>query len=239
MSVPILRLRLAGYCGTITDGLTCGAISDTEEQKTLQDAACSMQAVPILWYRKVRARKSPPSTPKKSAIKVMKPGNQFVNGSPKNVAAFKDDTLFKLQRKNSKLNGVFDTSLFTDDNEKAKEEEEEELYYAGIEAVMTVCDSDEGPALEIKAHGLNFSIFQNNYEILDIDSKYDVISSFLLEKNKVGQDFLERTIPLSVIQHASPGGHWDWKNMINMKSGNCDCAVKVYGGKFCTLNCEN
>eukprot|EP00551_Chaetoceros_affinis_P003703 CAMPEP_0203652140 /NCGR_PEP_ID=MMETSP0088-20131115/29374_1 /ASSEMBLY_ACC=CAM_ASM_001087 /TAXON_ID=426623 /ORGANISM="Chaetoceros affinis, Strain CCMP159" /LENGTH=214 /DNA_ID=CAMNT_0050511571 /DNA_START=44 /DNA_END=685 /DNA_ORIENTATION=+ len=141
-----------------------------------------------------------------------------------------EKNLFKLQPRTGAK--VFASSLFNEsDDENEKEGEADEEYYAGIEAVMSVCDTDEGPALEIKAHGLQFSIFQDRYHILDNDPKLDVLSTFFLEVEgqTKGQDFLERTIPLGMIAHASPGGFWDWKNMINISSGNCDCAVKVYG----------
>ncbi len=237
MSVPILRLRLAGYCGIVTNGLTCGATSgEIGEKKALQDAACSLQAVPILWYRKVREKNRQIIIKQEKRVKGLL---RSPTRSPTSVAGNQNqnDDLFKLQRRKTGLNHV--TALFetADKNGKGIEQIEEEvedddLCYAGVEAVMSVRDSEDGPVLEIRAHGLQFSLFQNSYEIVDLDPKYDVISSFLLEGNKKGQDFLERTIPLNLISHASPGGYWDWKNMLNFTSGNCDCAVKVYSRKF-------
>jgi hypothetical protein len=239
MNVSILRLRLAGYCGSITDSLSCGSIDSNEEQKALQDAASSLQAVPILWYRKVREKKekiSPSTTSKKELDSNIESNLNSKEPQPQppspTSAIQEDDSLFKLQLRTGA--NAFTNTIFNDDKEKSEEQKEEiddVQYYAGIEAVMSVCDTETGPALEIKAHGLQFSIFQDKYDILDEDPDLDLISSFLLEGIPKGQDFLERTIPLSMIDHASPGKFWDWKNMLNISSGNCDCAVKVYGGK--------
>lgn len=232
-SLSILRLRLSGYCVNITD-VTCGAITGgSDEEKTLQDAACSLQAVPILWYRKVREKKkknddssSPSITRKKDIVNPVSPTSTIQNED--------DSDLFRLQFRSGP--NMFSCPMFNDDKsdtgETGEDDTDDVQYYAGIEAVMSVCDTESGPALEIKSHGLQFSLFQDKYEILDHDPDLDVISSFLLEGTAVkGQDFLERTIPLSRIHHASPGQYWDWKNMINITSGNCSCAVKVYGSE--------
>lgn len=47
--------------------------------------------------------------------------------------------------------------------------------------------------------------------------------------NDIEEKIIERTVPLSKIDHAAPGGKWDIMNMVNVASGTLNCGVKVYG----------
>jgi hypothetical protein len=224
MSAPILRLRLAHYCGDFTESLTCGAIDGkNEEEKILQDAVSSLQSVPIVWYRKVKEKKESKTTNASNAsFSPITP--------PPEQKSRKQLKILKAAQTRSP------TSTIQQDmnNIELAEDDSDESYYASIEAVMSICDTEKGPALEIKSSGVQCSIFQNKYDILDHNPEIDVISSLFTEGASIlsRQDIIERTIPLSMIHHASPGQYWDWQNMINFSSGYCDCAVKLYSGKF-------
>jgi len=232
-SLPIFQLQLSGYCSSATDSLTCGAIqTSSEEDKVIQNAASTLKAVPILWYRKVR--KTTASSPHRKKNEVKKVDAQGFGLSPTSTVQQNDD-LFKVQRKlsfsyqMSKVEEKISKKMFEIDKEKEEDEsndDEEETMYAAIEGTMSVCDTDTGPALEIKTFGIQVSLFRSEYEILDYNPSYDVMSSFVLEG---GEDSIQRTIPLNMICNASPGGHWNWKNIMNLSGGNCNCSVKIYG----------
>lgn len=206
MSLPILRLRLAGRCGSLAEGLSCGTtcFSGTEEERANQHAACTLQSVPIKWHRKVKVKMQ----------QKREQNTQIIGSSP--------------QRELKKDEGG-------NENPKSpqsiiipieKDEDTSTHFYTSIEAVMSVCDSESGPALEIKANGHQLYEFMQKYDIVDENADLDVISSFN------NQYFFERIIPLSMIDHAAPGKYYDFENILHSSRGVCDCAVKVYGRKY-------
>ncbi len=208
MSLPILRLRLAGRCGSLAEGLSCGTacLSGTEEERANQHAACTLQSVPIIWHRKVK-------------VKVQQKQEQ--NTDQMKASSSQCELKKEAENENPKSpQSVIPTS--------EKEEDTSTHFYTSIDAVMSVCDSESGPALEIKANENQMYLhnFMQKYDIVDENADFDVISSFN------NQYFFERIIPLSMIDHAAPGKYYDFENILHTSRGICDCAVKVYGRKF-------
>lgn len=214
--LSILRLRLGDRCGSFAEGLTCSGTSSHETHDA--DAARRLQSVPILWYRKVREKKN------------------NINVEQQQMMVLSPHQWIKIKRE-IKTPESPQSIIEAVDNEAKKEEDghglSSEPFYIRIKAVLSVCDTQSGPALEIKASGLDLSQIMRKYDIIDEFPDYDVISSFTMNVMHSDNDqyFVERIIPLSMIDHTAPGKHYDFVNLIHSSGGICNCDVKVYGSE--------
>jgi len=111
---------------------------------------------------------------------------------------------------------------------------------------------DLGPAIEIRTVSNNkFAQTMKNFELVDMNTQLDTITSFTDDHSPnsvesisvlkgVGAEdscpFLERLVPLNLIDSAAVGRKWDLKNMITTctigSGSNLDCEVKVYSCKW-------
>lgn len=126
----------------------------------------------------------------------------------------------------------------------------DEETYVSFDAELSLCDTDGGPAIEIRtvpnkkcAHNLK------NFDLIDINTHMDTIATFTDAHSPrsvesvsvltgVGAEdscpVLERLVPLNLIDSAALGGKWDFQNMLTTigSGSNLDCGIKVYSCKF-------
>jgi len=117
-------------------------------------------------------------------------------------------------------------------NGQEEEQEEETSTYAKFDAVLNVCDTDSGPAIELRTTSKKFSKHLDNFELVDFDEKLDTMVNLSGDGSSSGsrtnECFLERIIPLDMIGHAARGGKWELENMLQVGSGDFSCGIKVY-----------
>lgn len=182
--------------------LSSVSCSMTDEERELYDAARAFQNLPVIWYRKVRTKAHPKVDPTlNNNVIVMKRQKSMVH-------EMMDDVKDLLELSSPKGTG--------------------DETYVGINAVLSLCDTDSGPALEIQSTAVAASSVLNVYDIVDISEDGDVLTSFIGENN-TEEKVIERTIHLSDIDHAAQGGKWQISNMMNVRSGTLSCGIKVYG----------
>lgn len=200
MSLPILRLKVAGYCSPLT---SCSPGNDA----AMAHAACALQSLPVYWYRRVKP----------------------TNATRANVSNTKleDESLLSplplLKRKMSCF-GRSISSLSSESNSVPDDE-----IYVKFDAVLSVCDTDSGPAIELRTISKTFAGMLEKYELADINEKMDEITHLPASLNSF--PILERIIPLSMIECAALGGKWDLENFLNV-GGTVDCGIKVYSCKL-------
>lgn len=108
------------------------------------------------------------------------------------------------------------------------------ITYAKFDAVLNVCDTDSGPAIEVRTTSFKkFSKQMEHFELADFDEKLDSILNLSggedsITTNTQHECFLERIIPLGTVGHAARGGKWELENMFQVGSGNFSCGIKVY-----------
>jgi hypothetical protein len=117
------------------------------------------------------------------------------------------------------------------DEQQQQDEEEVTSTYAKFDAVLNVCDTDSGPALEVRTTSKKFSKQMEDFELVDIDKKLDTILNLSGEDSNTNECFLERIIPLDMVGHAARGGKWELENMLQVGSGDFSCGIKVYSSK--------
>ena len=174
----------------------------TDEERELYNAARAFQNLPVIWYRKVR---------------------------PKNHSSMEpnmDKNIIVMKRQKSMMHEMVDDVKGLLEFSPPKESDDDT--YVGINAVLSVCDTDSGPALEIQSTYAAASSVLNIYDIVDVREDGDVLTSFIGENNSE-EKVIERTILLGDIDHAALGGKWQISNMINARSGTLSCGIKVYG----------
>lgn len=184
MALPILRLKVAGYCSPL---ISCNLNNDAATAK----AACNLQCLKIDWYRKV------------------KPNDASSTNSSNNTSR-KDDLSPPLLKRQ--------TSYFRSTDLDSE-------IYVKLEAVLSVCDTNSGPAIELRTTSKDFVGILEKHDLADINKKMDVITNLSGSENSF--PILERIIPLSMIECAALGGKWDLNNILNV-GGSFDCDVKVY-----------
>lgn len=200
MSLPILRLKVAGYCSPLT---SCSPGNDA----AMAHAACALQSLPVYWYRRVKPN----------------------NATSANVSNTKleDESLLSplplLKRKMSCF-GRSISSLSSESNSVPDDE-----IYVKFDAVLSVCDTDSGPAIELRTISKTFAGMLEKYELADINEKMDEITHLPASLNSF--PILERIIPLSMIECAALGGKWDLEKFLNV-GGTVDCGIKVYSCKL-------
>ena len=182
--------------------LSSVSCNTTDEERELYDAARAFQNLPVIWYRKVRPK------------------------AHSNVDPNINDNVIVMKRQKSMMHEMVDDvkDLLELSSPKGSDDET----YVGINAVLTLCDTDSGPALEIQSTSLAASSVLSMYDIVDVSEDGDVLTSFI-GRDDTEEKAIERTIHLSNIDHAAPGGKWQISNMMNVRSGTLSCGIKVYG----------
>ena len=237
MTLPVLRLRVSGYCSPI-------ACANTDEEMQYGQAACALQSVPIVWYRKVMPKLNVNiNTKKGSTISETKSDAQPFPHKDEKELVDKSIPLF-LKRQMTFLQNISTTSpKISNSNKKTMETSpndtnERSETYARFEGVLSLCDTESGPALELRSVSKATEQILETHHLSDFDDELDILSMALQRKEEKPVDenrmvaAMERIIPLDIIDYAARGGTWDWANMINVGRGTLDCGIKVYSCKF-------
>eukprot|EP00558_Chaetoceros_sp_UNC1202_P007151 CAMPEP_0197245374 /NCGR_PEP_ID=MMETSP1429-20130617/10179_1 /TAXON_ID=49237 /ORGANISM="Chaetoceros sp., Strain UNC1202" /LENGTH=229 /DNA_ID=CAMNT_0042705853 /DNA_START=50 /DNA_END=739 /DNA_ORIENTATION=+ len=179
-----------------------------EEEQLAQKATLSLQELPIKWYRKVRQISTSASTTEPPN------GNEAEKEPNEEVEKPEQDTM--------------DTSVTQDIFQQDQNDEVSQIEaYIGIHAVLSIIDTDLGPAVEVRSTGNLSQEFFEKYEFIGMDHKLDFISTLFSED--VGKEvFIKRIIPLDNLEYAAPGGKWKLENMFDVGSGYFHCGVKLY-----------
>lgn len=284
MTLPVLRLRVSGYCSPI-------ACTSTDEEKLFARAASELQSVPIVWYRKVKPKAlTRLRVPDEDEAVVLADASTIIKGaynklqppSPRGVAdqttaMSTNDDASKSQSQMSSIPQFFqrqisffqngntsasanNTSYQSDENSNtnsvdaiSRRNNQSEIY-TRFEANLSLCDTESGPAIELRTTCNSKAVQQilKTHDLSDIDRNLDDIM-YLYDANEestskkgIGNEnanaisdvdvseqdtVIERIIPLEIIDNAAQGGTWDWSNMLNVNSGNFDCGIKVYSCK--------
>jgi len=199
MSLPVLKLRVSGYC--------CAMIN--EDDKLIYHGASALQSLPITWYRKV--------TPKyRKKDEQVNPSH--VLGEPSDC----DNTLQKLSRPclrksprsivNVMMGGEDDTYVGIDAKLSISDTEK------GPAMEVTSTDTKE---IEEILEAYNIEDYDT---ALDTIGNVKTVDGIDIEE----EDVIQRTILLGQVDCAAPGGTFDFGNMLRVGSGNFDCGIKVY-----------
>ena len=201
MALPILRLRVSGYCSA----MTCGAADEGK----VSAAACSLQNLPISWYRRVKPKPT-------ASTKVVAPTETDSNENLKESDSFPLQVL-KRQRSFFQKKSSSEDSVDSDDET-----------YIKLDAVLSVCDTDLGPAIELRTTSKALARVLDRYDLTDVSKKMDTVLH--LSGHEISFPILERIIPLSMIDCAALGGTWELDNILNV-GGSVDCGIKVYSSE--------
>jgi hypothetical protein len=198
MALPILRLRVSGSCSA----MTCGAAGEGK----VSTAACLLQNLPISWYRRVKPK---PTASIKIVASTETDSNENLKESDSSQMQVSKCQRSFFQKKSSPKDGV------DSDDEK----------YIKFDAVLSVCDTDLGPAIELRTTSKALAGTLERYDFTDVFKKMDTVLH--LSGNEISFPILERIIPLSMIDCAALGGTWELDNILNL-GGSVDCGIKVY-----------
>jgi hypothetical protein len=233
MSLPVLRLRVEGYCSPVKCAIS-------EEERIFGQAACQLQSIPIIWYRKVRPRGSNANTDGSKDPEVAQ-GEVNQSPTPKKEEQEADFSIpLFLKRQVTFLQSKTSPEANQKTNESTDGGSET---YVRLDGVLNLCDTESGPAIELRSNSKEVEHILKSHDLADYDEKIDVISdSFHSQEddaktpgpenddNKIDV-ILERIIPLEMINIVEKGGTWDLGNILNVGSGRLDCGIKVYRSK--------
>jgi hypothetical protein len=254
MSLPVLRLRVAGFWSSVT------SCASSEEEKLYGQAACELQSIPIVWYRKVKPKVN---TKCSSAVDVVNskssagtveapesrsPHQDTQDSNDSSIPFFLKRQMTFL-RNSTTATGTADgksDSNTSGINSNGSSDAGSSETYARFDGVLSLCDTESGPAIELRSTSKDVQQILETHDFSDFDQKLDAIVSNLFQgkatgyaEDDVGADAgkegafaaIERIIPLDIIDYAAQGGAWDWSNMLNVGSGQLDCGIKVYSCK--------
>ena len=237
MSLPVLRLRVEGYCSPVKCAIS-------EEERIFGQAACQLQSIPIVWYRKVRPRGSDANAggdEDSSKVPGVAQGAKNQLPTPKKEEQDADFSIpLFLKRQVTFLQSKASPEANKKTNERTDGGSET---YVRLDGVLNLCDTESGPAIELRSNSKEVEQILESHELADYDEKIDVISdSFHAPEDglktsgpenddKKSDVILERIIPLELINIVEKGGTWDLGNILNVGSGRLDCGIKVYRSK--------
>lgn len=234
MSLPVLRLRVEGYCSPVKCAIS-------EEERIFGQAACQLQSIPIIWYRKVRPRGSNANADG-DANSSKDPGvaQGELNQSPTRQKE-EQDTDFSIPLFLKRQVTFLQSKTSPEANQKPNESTDGgSETYVRLDGVLNLCDTESGPAIELRSNSKEVEQILKSHDLADYYEKIDVMSdSFHGQEDDVktsGPDnddnkidvILERIIPLEMINIVEKGGTWDLGNILNVGSGRLDCGIKVY-----------
>ena len=209
-SVPILALRAAGSCAV----MKCAS---TESDRSTSQAACSLQNIRINWYRRaIRRKTSAGSTD---------PIQKNPETGSKSKSELDNNDLSPLFFFRSQMSQFIARSSSSEDSMDPDTET-----YIKLDAVMSVCDTEFGPAIELRTVSQAYTEMLVKYELTDVSKNMDMITNLPVNDHTSPESFpiLERIIPLSMVENAALGGKWDWANILS-GNGDLHCGVKVFG----------
>jgi len=192
----------------------------------MSPAACSLQNIKINWYRRAIRRKTSagstgtPDPPAQRILQTPEIGSKskLDNNDLSPLLPF-----FKQQ-----LSQFIASSLSEEDSMDPDAET-----YIKLDAVLSVCDTESGPAIELRTVSKAYAEILVNYELRDVSTNLDVITNLPGNDNSLASfPILERIIPLSMIDSAALGRKWDLANVFSAGSGDPDCDVKVFGCEY-------
>lgn len=207
-TVPILALRAAGSCAV----MNCAS---TESDKVTSQAACSLQNIKINWYRRAIRRKTSAGSTDPEIQKTPEIGSK---------SKLDKNDLSPLPFFRSQMSQFIARSSSSEDSLDPDTET-----YIKLDAVMSVCDTESGPAIELRTVSKAYAEMLVKYELTDVSKNMDMITN-LPVNDQTSESFpiLERIIPLSMVENAALGGKWDWANVLS-ENGDLHCGVKVFG----------
>ena len=233
----------------------------TDEENVFAQAADEIQSVPIVWHRKIQPKKitqcsSSSSSGEASSSCSSSSCNSYSIGT-KNVEVEQN---YNEHSNRTSITGSPRSVVTALSAGSSSSQDKYSTEYMRFDAVMSLCDTESGPALEIRtATSASRKILRTleTSDLADFDESMDVVSILKSSKSKSKSKpqsknananankrhvkfeededaVIERIIPLDVIECAAPGGAgvFDWENIFNVGSGNLDCSVKVYSCKF-------
>lgn len=156
--------------GAYLSSVTCNT---TEEEKELYDAALQFQNLPILWYRKVRPKPN---------VNLINPGTGLV----------------VMKRQKSMVHEMVDDVKGLLELSPQKSGEEDQMYI-GMDAVLSLCDTDTGPAIEIHSTASAASRVMDKYDFADIVDEMDVVTSFIgtqMKSPRISTHIFSQNLPL-------------------------------------------
>lgn len=227
----------------------------SDEEEIVAKAASSLQNIPIIWFRKVRLKKS---MNRRGVDSTANQHHRDCNKSFKKHAVNNEQGFFVFSTTRSTTNTTTSSSnasallnkpssnstsaisstvaAAADGGQHHQQQQEEDtegegrddtITYAKFDAILNVCDTDSGPAIELRTTSKNFSKeLEEHYSLADMDEKMDTILN--LSAGDSSKCFLERIIPLDMIGHAAHGGKWELDNILQVGSGDFHCGIKVY-----------
>jgi len=217
-SVPILGLRAAGSCAV----MNCAS---TESDKFTSQAACSLQNIRINWYRRAIRRR-------KASAGSIDPAQMQKTPEIGSKSELDNNDLFSKPFNRNQI------SIFTarSSSEEDTSMDPDTETYIKLDAVMSVCDTESGPAIELRTMPKAYAEVLVKYELTDVSKNMDIRITDLPVNDHTSESFpiLERIIPLSIIENAALGGKWDWANVLS-GSGDLHCGVKVFSCECLSL----
>jgi len=181
---------------------------DVKTDQIARLAMSSVQLIPILWYRKVKAKTF------SSGVE-----NYFQEDNPDGIPT--GAPYLTSNATASDLDEIVSSMFETDEDDEDNDYDYEGSYQA-IVAILSVINIESGLGLQVKSSDSNQTmLFLDQYEILDIDPEFDIAVT------DAEHLVLERVVPLNIIHSATRGGAWAWHNITQLGSGRGNRSVKV------------
>ena len=188
-------------------------------------AACGLQNIKINWYRRAIRRKTPAgSTDPAQILKTPEIGS-------KSKSELDNNDVSPLPFFKSPTSQLIASSCSSSEQDSVDQDTET---YIKLDAVLSVCDTESGLALELRTVSKAYEEILVKYELIDVSKNMDTMITNLTPGNdNTSESFpiLERIIPLSMIHTAALGGKWDYANVLS-GSGDLYCGIKVFGSEY-------